>query len=282
MPVNLSAEDTALFYRLQRCLLAYANRQLGTVPGAGRAEDVGKLPRHELAVLRDALYADARLLDRYVGENPDGLATQDLAIIASWGQRVAGRFYVVRHLKGYSVFMSEKPTHLYGVLGLTDPIETVLGGAPLPVLVQATLLPFRGCIVYDGMMGVYQISFGRGIRRSMDETFRRLKGREGIFEGLVGPGGRPQSSSSRARKTPPKPAPDWRPAIDGIVAEAQKMRRTDTKLQGAALGLLRAAATLAQATMRQTEAALEAARRMRSVRSALSRLENALQQDDER
>jgi len=35
-----------------------------------------------------------------------------------------------------------------------------------------TLLPFKGLIVYDGLMSSYNISFGPGIRRSLNENFK--------------------------------------------------------------------------------------------------------------
>jgi len=35
-----------------------------------------------------------------------------------------------------------------------------------------TLLPFKGHIVYDGLVSSYKISFGPGIRRSLNENFK--------------------------------------------------------------------------------------------------------------
>jgi len=70
--------------------------------------------------------------------------------------------------------------------------------------------------------------------------------------------------------------------VDGIVAQTEKMRQSDTKLQGAAFGLLRAAASLAQATLQEqdAEAEAEAARRLRSVRTAMTRLEKLLYEEE--
>jgi hypothetical protein len=85
-----------------------------------------------------------------------------------------------------------------------------------------------------------------------------------------------QLHTSLARKAPAKPAPDWRPAVDGIVAQTEKMRQADTKLQGAAFGLMRAAASLAQATLQEQGAEDEAARRMKPVHTAMTKLEKLL------
>ncbi len=64
--------------------------------------------------------------------------------------------------------------------------------------------------------------------------------------------------------------------MDEIVAQTEKMRQANTKLQTAAFGLLRAAASLAQATLQQPEAGEEHVRRLKQVRTALTRLENQL------
>jgi len=275
--MNLSTEDTQLFYKLHWSLLAYANQHLKIMPPVASFEEVGQRPAEQVAQLRDALHSKLDLLNRFLAENPQGFSPQELAIVASWRHCVRGDFYILRFLKPYAVFLSgQEPTHLYGVLGLFDPLEVMLRGAPRPLLVQATLLPFRDCIIYDGLMSFYSITFGGGIRGSLNETYSRLKEREGIIEQLVGPTGEPKIRTSLARKALAKPAPDWRPAIDEIVAQVEKMRQTDTRLQGAAFGLLRAAASLAQATLSAGDAEAEAASHLRPVRTALTKLERLL------
>jgi hypothetical protein len=275
--MNLSTEDTQLFYKLHWSLLAYANQHLKIMPPVASFEEVGKRPVEQIVQVRNALHDNLDLLEQFVAENPAGFSPQELAIVASWRHMVKGDFYILRYLKPYAVFLSgQEPTHLYGVLGLYDPIEKVTQSFPLPVLVKATLLPFREHIIYDGIMNFYSLFFGGGIRRDLNETYSRLKEREGIIEQLVSPTGEPQVRTSLARKALAKPAPDWRPAIDEIVAQVAKMRQTDTRLQGAAFGLLRAAASLAQATLSAGDAEAEAAHHLRPVRTALTRLERLL------
>jgi hypothetical protein len=61
---------------------------------------------------------------------------------------VAGRFFILRHLKKYSVFLAEEqPPKAYGVLGLVSPIQEIISSWALPVLVQAVLLPFESKII---------------------------------------------------------------------------------------------------------------------------------------
>lgn len=279
--MNLSVEETTLFYRLFWGLMAYANRHLKVIPKVSVPQDFATADPNDVGKLRNALWEHPNLLERFVAENPEGLSDEELAIVSSWRHRVASDFYILRFLKKYAVFMNgREPLHLYGVLGLYDSLEEVVRGRPVPIMVRAVLLPFRDKIIYDSLLNVYSIYFGGGIRSSLKEDYNRLKEREGIIEGLVGPTGEPQVRTSLDRRASRKPAPDWRAVVDEIVAQTQKMRQADTRLQGAAFGLLRATANLVQATLQQPEALDEHRHHLRQVRRALTRLENLLVEEE--
>jgi len=280
--MNLPPEDVQRFYRLYWSALAYANRSLNILPQLASWEDIRKQPREKLGELRDAFWAKLELLERFIAENPAGLSPEELRIVAGWRHHLKGDFYILRYLKSYTVFLSAgRDAHLYGVLGLIDPIPDVFEGRPLPIYVETILLPFRGQIIYDGLMKLYPIFFGGGIRSGLNETYRRLKDKEGIIEQLVSPEtGEPEIRTSLARRRPAKPAPDWRPMLDEMVAQLEKARQTDTPLQGAAMGLLRATAQLARAAFAEN-AEEEVLGQMRSFRRALTRLERLLYEYEE-
>src|SRR5271169_2029132 len=97
--------------------------------------------------------------------------------------------------------MTDKQTIAYGVLALSQPFEELVGPY-LPVLTQTVLLPFKDVIVYDGLMSSYRISFGPGIRRSLNESFKEAKARHGIVTSL------PMSKEPLPPKAPkPRPVP---------------------------------------------------------------------------
>ena len=113
------------------------------------------------------------LIESFVDENPAHLSDDELDIVRSWRHLVDGKFYVFRELKKYTVFLSTtSPAIAYGVLALSQPFEELIGPY-LPVLTQTVLLPFKGVIVYDGLMSSYNISFGPGIRRNLEREISR-------------------------------------------------------------------------------------------------------------
>jgi len=112
--MQLSAEETAHFYKLHHSILAYANRRLEVVPDFDHPDDAGLLVAEERVQIRDALHENLSLLKDFLTDNPYGLSADELAIVASWQHRVAGNFFIVRYLKKYTVLLGTKPERLYG------------------------------------------------------------------------------------------------------------------------------------------------------------------------
>ena len=183
--MQLPREQTKRFYRIWLALLHYVNDQLHLVPAFPASEERNELlPLSDELQLRNALWADDGLRERFISANPADLSSADLAVVASWRYRRAGSFYIVRALKKYTVFLSEDiPPRAYGVLGLSTPIEELARG-PLPVLAQTVLLPFEGQIVYDGLLQWYAVVFGPGIRARLNAEYRNAQEREGVITTL--------------------------------------------------------------------------------------------------
>jgi hypothetical protein len=182
--MQLPPEQTARFYRIWLALLHYVNEQLHLVPAFSATEQEAPLPLADEMQLRNALWANDALREGFLTINPAGLEVSDLTVVASWQYRRAGSFYLVRSLKKYTVFLSEEePQHAYGVLGLSNPIEEMVR-FPLPVYVQAVLLPFEDQIIYDGLLQSYAVVFGPGIRARLNQEYRNAQEREGIITAL--------------------------------------------------------------------------------------------------
>jgi hypothetical protein len=181
----LEPQDVALFFKLHRSLMFFVNQRLKVVPDdVASADAFAALSPQVRLKVRDALNAHLDLIESFVDENPAHLPTNELDIVRSWRHLVHGRFYVFRELKKYTVFLSTtSPAIAYGVLALSQPFEELIGPS-LPVLTQTVLLPFKGVIVYDGLMSSYNIWFGPGIRRNLNQDFKEAKARHGIITSL--------------------------------------------------------------------------------------------------
>jgi len=268
--MKLSHEEAGLFFRLMWKLQFYVNCRLNILPGIESAKVYRTLGTNDKLKVRQALYEHVELLDEFVSENPSQLLEDELQILQSWKRRVAGDFFVLRYLKRYTIFVSSgEPPKVYGVLGLYDSLDDVLRGRPLPVLVSAVLLPFKGRIIYDGLFTSRNIIFGGGIRGDLNETYQAAKQNGAIIESLE-PGAEP------ARKPKPqKPARDWSPVLDGVVEMTEQLKQGENVIQTRAFSILKASARLAQAAAHDPNNPDEIAQHAKSVHRALSQLDTA-------
>jgi hypothetical protein len=71
--MNLSQEDTNLFYKLMRGMQFYVNRQLQILPDVQSVQEYVALPMSDKAVVRDALWKNSKLIDGYLELDSDHL-----------------------------------------------------------------------------------------------------------------------------------------------------------------------------------------------------------------
>jgi hypothetical protein len=183
--MRLSCEDGLLFYKLYPALLCYANQKLKLVAEmVSDLEQYLAVPAELRLTVRNALHAHQELIDGFVQENPVHLAPDELAIVSQWKNAVVGSLYIFRYLKQYTVFLDDRsPPMAYGVIAVADPIEDLLG-PNLPILTEAVLLPFKSKIIYDGLLASCRVSFGPGVRKRLNETYKRAKEFNGIITSL--------------------------------------------------------------------------------------------------
>jgi len=152
--------------------------------GIERPGDLHKMNPNDIQKLKDILYDKLELIDSFIKDNHNDLSAPDREIVSSWKNFVVGRFYIVRHLKNYTIFLDEnEPPKAYGVLGIITPLEDMIG-PNLPRMVKATLLPFENRIIYDGTIFPYNILFGSGTRRSINDSYSQAKNSLGIITSL--------------------------------------------------------------------------------------------------
>lgn len=179
--MTLQKQDAALFFELMWKLQFYINKKLDILPKVKSLKKYVSLAYPEKVDVRDALWANLKLIEDYVNSNPDNLGADELAIVADWKHCIVDNFLVFRFLKKYAVFISTKNSQFYGVLGLHDDLEDLLDRHPLPIMIETVLLPFKEQIVYDGLFRKCNIYFGGGIRAGLKEDYDMAKQKHQII-----------------------------------------------------------------------------------------------------
>src|SRR5688572_508326 len=178
--MTLAPQEADRFYRVWWTLLSYVNSHVHLMKELPPEPPPESVNPNDLLPVRNALWKDDSLRERFISENPHRLSPDDLDLVASWSRRVEGEFYAYRELKKHTVLLAARgPAKAYGVLGIVSPIPEAFW-QPLPVLVEAVLLPFEDRVTYDSLMRTYPLTFGPGIRSSLDDQYRAARERGGV------------------------------------------------------------------------------------------------------
>jgi hypothetical protein len=235
----LPLEEAMLFWRLHVTFLYSVNQHFAIAPNVRSLEEFADLPLDVRMQVRDAFVKAPELVEPFVKENPAGLSDDELGIVFSWRNCVAGRFIVFRYLKAHTIFLSEAvPPTAYGVHALGKPLEEVVG-PHLPVYVEAALLPFRDKIVFDGLIRRFNIVFGGGLKRRFNENYKAAKERMGGVVTSLPAIPRPAKEKKPRRKTSGGPrrtaAAEVRPVLKLIVGMTDQFCRENLNDEYAAL-----------------------------------------------
>lgn len=182
--MNLQPDECEQFYRIWWALLSYVNKEMKLFSDFPSQPENSSIKQQDAAVIRNALWASDRLLQDFIDSNPNNLSDADLELAATWKNRVAAKFFILRHLQKYSLFLndSDKPI-VYGVIGIISPIAEILPYEP-PIMVDAVLLPFGNKIIFDSLLNSYPIRFGSGIRKNLNNQLRHAKELRGVITSL--------------------------------------------------------------------------------------------------
>lgn len=175
----LPEEDGDLFYDLLYPLFDFVNKEYRICPEFETIDE--DTDTSAAKVIADYLWSHTRAIDFYLSEAelPDEYAQ----IIAGWKQCKAGVFVLGRHLQQGSVFISKSDHKVYMVKNRFSTWQELLGKAPVELV--TTLLPFRDCIVSDGLLVPYSDYFSNGERRVLKSIYTEAKGKGNICFSLA-------------------------------------------------------------------------------------------------
>lgn len=268
--MKLSRQDADLFFKLMLSLQNYVNLKMGIAPDIDTVEEYKKLPSSQKVEVRDALYDNIGLVSSYLKENPQSLSAEELEIIEGWKKFQRGNYYIERTLKKYAIFIGDEG--VYGVFALYDRLEDVLPYVRWPHYTKAVLLPFKGKIIYDGLLQGYRVSFGGGIKSNLKETYMAAKQNGRIIESFDP---KIQAEIAVSREVPVK---DFGPTMDEISRQVKKLRssRGAPAIYSPAFSLAKASIEFAKLAVEDSDNIDELWRIMKKVDRAIRKAETVL------
>lgn len=154
MAAILDPNDAKLFYDLWNPLIDYVNETYHVNPNLLKLAESSGQDINEIRVVIDYLWDHPETIDDY-------LAFADLPekhkfIVASWKRFVRDNFVLERHRNGGSIFIKldeNKNDKVYLVKGIYSSLQEMTTEIDdPPMMVTATLIPFKDTIIIDGVI----------------------------------------------------------------------------------------------------------------------------------
>jgi hypothetical protein len=274
--MKLTTEEVNLFFELTLSLHLFVNTKLNIIPDIQSLDDYTDLPQESKYQVRERIYDQPDLIDDYISKNPDQLNDEKLGIVRQWKHFVRGQFYIERFLKDYAIFIDEDK--VYGVLGLYQGFDEFFHKSHLPTCIQTVLLPFRGKIVYDGLMQSYNVFFGSGIKRSLKEDYMKAKQNGRIITALEDG----QAKQSATAKKSPQKSKDWSTEIEQLVAISKKLKGGNGQpmINSPAFSLVKASIALANDALQDPSNFNALLKDLQKVERAAKKVEDTLYRMD--
>lgn len=172
--MTLSVEDGKLYYELWIPLLDYVNKKYKVNKKLKNTAVAKGLDPADVKVVADKLWDDVSVIDEYLLECKN-MSEEHRKIITSWKNCVRGRFIMERHLKKGSILISMENENVYQVGGIRSSLEEMFCYALMPLMIEATLLPFREMIITDGLIMPYNILIGGNMARTFKDIYMTAK-----------------------------------------------------------------------------------------------------------
>ena len=155
----LSAADSDLFYKTYFAILEYTNNYYH-VNKIKIYKQKGINPSDLVPVITKFIENKETLVEKFIKENPYKFNQEELDIVRDYKKGLAGLFMIVKYEKDYTMIISIEKAYM--VKGLTCPIDEIVPYNELPCPAMIRLLPFKGMIIYDGILA----SYGESIKMS--------------------------------------------------------------------------------------------------------------------
>lgn len=183
MANTLNTDDAKLFYRIFRPLLGYVDQTFHVLEKPVKFTADTALDPADCYQVSQKLWEDTSIIDSYLSLHPE-LSNEEKDILASWKAAISGTFYAERELKNGTVFLKDGTQEAFLVKGITSTLEETFEYWPLPLIVKATLIPFRDVIITDGLMSMYHVYLGSGIKRELKDIYSKAKATGHFFTSM--------------------------------------------------------------------------------------------------
>jgi len=273
----LSEQDRELFYKLLTPLHFYANFKLSLFSNYTTLEDFKQCPVTDRMVIRNKILEDPSLIDQFIHDNPEGFNQDELDILRAWRQyQIKDKFILERHLKKGSIFIAGEQ-QVYLVSGITSPLSDMIFAEMLPLILETVIMPFKGKIVYDGLLSHTPIQIGSTLAKTWAKSYLAAKQSKKVITTFGEMRGKEEEKPVRKRKREneePKVPFEMKKELEEFARKAKRVK--DEAQPGRESSAASVLLNAAQMMKRIVDGGPNLKRAVTSVRKSLELLDNEL------
>lgn len=172
--MNLTTFQIQRFYEIFLPLLEYVNEITETLPEHSLKPFKNSIDEQAAGELRDALWTNAWIIDKFVKENPYKMSPENLQTAKEWNNFRYDDFILGKVLRGRGIFIPVNDAKIfYSVYPLFSPFEEIL--PEIPILLRTAIIPFENVLICDGLFKAHAVSFGPGYRKMINDWYINAK-----------------------------------------------------------------------------------------------------------
>lgn len=180
--MTLTEREYKEFLHAHLDLLFFVGKQLNIFSADTEFNDFVDLDLEEKFKCRQAFLENENLLDDYLSVKTDKLSSNRIGILTGFKRKIKSDFIILKCLRDSAIFMDIEDNKFYSVKALSDPFNVFF--ADFPVLITATILPFKDKIIYDGFIQGGGLYFGPETTWTMNEDYKKAKRKKAIVTTL--------------------------------------------------------------------------------------------------
>lgn len=180
----LTNEDADLFYELWPLVLDYVNKKYNINSAIKNVLHARSLNPQDVKEIADRMWDDVSVIDDFLSKNAGDISEEHKEIIKGWKRRIRGDFLLERNLKKGSMFISMEDGKVYQVSGIRSSWEEMFLYTPMPVMMKATLIPFKDVIISDGVVIPYNVRIGPAMKQNYKDIYMTAK-KSGLVHNIL-------------------------------------------------------------------------------------------------
>ena len=154
----VSKKDAELFYKIYFALLEFTNQKY-KINNKVKIYNHNGINPFEIVDIVDKFWKNKdTIISEFCLDNHYKFSKEELDITSEFKKGIRDVFIISKYEREYTAFMEK--SKIYMVKGLKDNIDNIIPYNELPYVTVTSIIPFKGNLVYDGMLQGINVKMG--------------------------------------------------------------------------------------------------------------------------